>query len=384
MKLVDDAVSGADVRHWRIRGAPMRGLAGRTGVVAERAQGHPPRLGSLSDRLAPRDDNVVPDVADPVMPPPVDATVSPPVALAVLGAGTALEGALAGGATTVSDLPRVRRAAPPTLAGLRNVPSAARLVIGGAGAVTKTSSAPVAAPAVTRMARTPAARVAQRGGDGRGRLEALTAALAGTRVGNAQRRRLRGALGALAGGSTLRAGEVAVLALPNAGRDVDEADDRPTFSWKGCSTRVVALAHGGAVLSDETTATGGGNLKIERGTERLVVAALGDDVPPPSMTGWHAGMTLSYNGFGVGLGIGATVHVEGAPVARKPQLFRAGYIEAAELVDGTATVSTRFAAPVDVVIVVLDDPAADAGRRLVVGLDGARQATAPTVRPCRR
>ncbi|WP_123026001.1 DUF6603 domain-containing protein [Mycolicibacterium stellerae] len=374
--LVDDAVSGAaDVRalanSWRADGgaSPIELVSWQN----ER-RGVPPRLGSLSDRLAAIDDNLVPDVATPVIPPAVDATVLPPVALAVLGAGTALEGALAGGATTVSDLPRVRRAAPPTLAGLRNVPAAARLVIGGAGVATRTSIAPVDAPAVTRLARTPAARVAQRGGAGRDRLEALTAGLAGTPDGEARRPRF-GPRAAPSGVSTLRAGEVAVLALPNAGRDVDEAAERPTFTWKGCSTRVVALSHGGLVLSDETTAPGGGSLTIPRGTERLVVAALGEHVPLPSMTGWHAGMTLSYTGFGVGLGIGAIVQVEAAPLVRKPQLFRAGYVEAAELVDGTATVSTRFAAPVDVVIVVLDDPAADAGRRLIVGLDGARQAT---------
>jgi hypothetical protein len=66
--------------------------------------------------------------------------------------------------------------------------------------------------------------------------------------------------------------------------------------------------------------------------------------------------------------------VEGAPLSRRRDRFRAGWVEAAELVAGTASVITRFARPVDVVVIVIDDPVADAGRRLLLGLDGARQA----------
>jgi hypothetical protein len=75
------------------------------------------------------DNNVVPDIGPPVTPEPVDTTVLPPVALAVLGSGTPLEGMVAGGATTVSDRPKAARIAPPTVAGLRNVPAAARLLV---------------------------------------------------------------------------------------------------------------------------------------------------------------------------------------------------------------------------------------------------------------
>jgi hypothetical protein len=84
-------------------------------------------------------------------------------------------------------------------------------------------------------------------------------------------------------------------------------------------------------------------------------------------------MTLPYVGWGTALGVDATVRVEGAPLARRGDRFRAGWVEAAELVAGTASVITRFSRPVDVVVVVIDDPVADAGRDLLLGLDGARQ-----------
>jgi hypothetical protein len=75
------------------------------------------------------------------------------------------------------------------------------------------------------------------------------------------------------------------------------------------------------------------------------------------------------------------VRVEGPPLTRRGDRFRAGWVEAAELVTGTASVITRFARPVDVVVVVIDDPVADAGRRLLLGLDGARQALGPDGEP---
>ena len=102
---------------------------------------------------------------------------------------------------------------------------------------------------------------------------------------------------------------------------------------------------------------------------------------PASAAGWHAGMTLPYVGWGTALGVDATVRVEGPPLTRRGDRFRAGWVEAAELVTGTASVITRFARPVDVVVVVIDDPVADAGRRLLLGLDGARQALGPDGEP---
>ncbi len=62
--------------------------------------------------------------------------------------------------------------------------------------------------------------------------------------------------------------------------------------------------------------------------------------------------------------------------------------EAAELVAGRTTITTRFADVVDIVMVVVDDPAPDAGdpveRRLLLGLDGADKPRTPTEHPSRR
>ena len=133
--LVDSVAEGGDVRaiadEWRR-------LAGASAIELASWQGErrlvAPRLGSLGDRLARLDDNVDSVIGLPVTPEPVDTSVHPPVALAVLGTGTRLEGMVAGGATTVSDRPKATRVAPPTVAGLRNVPAAARLLVTGGAA----------------------------------------------------------------------------------------------------------------------------------------------------------------------------------------------------------------------------------------------------------
>ena len=322
----------------------------------------PPRLGSLGDRLARIDPLVTPTIGEPVVARPVDTTVHPPVALAVLGAGTRLEGALVGGGTTVSDRPRAKRVAPPTRAGLRNVPAAARLVVGGSAGRTEQSVTPVDRVPVTRATRVAAARVARRGGPGRDRLGAIDVFLARTR----------------SAGARVRAGETLVLALPNAAHDVDEAGERPELHVTGCPTRVVMLATGGSVVADRVITgevTGEEGVAVPVGSERIAVSALGEGAPAPSLAGWHSGQTLRYLGWGTALAAGSTVRVEGTVVARRDDRYRAGYIEAAELVEGDTTVSTRFAAPADVVVVAIDDPSADAGRRLLLGLEGAAQAT---------
>ena len=374
VELVDSVAAGGDVGcHRRPVAAAGRCLRDRAGVVAGRAPAGGAAVGFAGDRLAPLDKIVVPDIGAPVTPEPVDTTVHPPVALAVLGSGTPLEGMAAGGATTVSDRPNAVRAAPPTVAGLRNVPAAARLVVAG-GAAQADSGTVVSSgePAVTRVARSVAASVAQRGGAGRGRVDGFTGALGGGPI-----------LAAGASGppsdTTLCAGELVVLALPNAARDVVADGPRPHLTVTGTPTRLVALRHGGEVLVDETVEEA--EVEVPLGAERLAVAPIGSGAVPASAAGWHAGMTLPYIGWGTALGVDATVRVEGSPLARRGDRFRAGWVEAAELVAGTASVVTRFTRSIDVVVVVIDDPVADAGRTLLLGLDGARQAAGADGQP---
>src|SRR5262249_504225 len=227
-----------------------------------------------------------------------------------------------------------------------NVPAAAGLLVaGGAAQIANDTVVAHAEPAVTRAARSVAATVAQRGGAGRDQLGAMTAALGGGPAPT----------GVAAGptDTTLSAGQVVVLALPNAAPGVVAAGARPRLLVKGTPTRVVALRHGGEVVLDQTTDAA--ELEVPRGAERVALAPIGVGAPVPSAAGWHASMTLPYLGWGTALAIDATVRFEGSPLARRDDRFRAGWVEAAELVAGTGTVITRFGRPVDVVVVVIDD-----------------------------
>ena len=131
--------------------------------------------------------------------------------------------------------------APPSVAGLRNVPAAARLVVGGGGV-----QAHRAVGRADRHSRGDAGRTRRgcrasrrRGGPGRDRLDAMTAALGGDRRPP---------------GTTVRAGEVAVLALPERrARRRSATGNARISSSRGCPTRVVMLAHGGRVVADELT-----------------------------------------------------------------------------------------------------------------------------------
>ena len=179
----------------------------------------------------------------------------------------------------------------------------------------------------------------------RDRLAGMTAGLAGQR-------------GAAAASTTVAAGEIAVLRLPNAERDVGDAE-RPQLLVSGGAARVVALAHGGAVLADATTdaAADPATVALVQGTERLAVAVAGAErADAPGLLGWHAGTELAYLGWGTALAAGATVRAEGTGVRSNRQRRTAGWVRGAELVAGTAIVTTRFNVPVRVVVVALDDP----------------------------
>ena len=366
VSLVASAAAGGDVPaladDWRQR-------AGASAIELASWQGERllvgPRLGSLGDRLAPLDASVVPGIGAVITPEPVDTSVHPPVALAVLGRGTPLEGMAATTATTVSDRPEAARSAPPTVAGLRNVPAAARLLVtGGAAQIANDTVVPHAEPAVTRAARSVAASVARRGSAGRDRLAGITAAFGATPTPTG--------VAAGNGATTLSAGEVVVLALPNASHDVVTDGPRPRLVVKGTPTRVVALQPTGDVLVDQTT--DGAEIEMPRGAERVALAPVGTGAQVPSAAGWHGAMTLPYVGWGTALTVDATVRFDGTPLTRRDDRYRAGWVEAAELVAGTGTVTTRFTRAVDVVVVVIDDPVTDDGRRLLLGLDGAQQA----------
>jgi hypothetical protein len=230
---------------------------------------------------------------------------------------------------------------------------------------------------LTRMARSGVATLAARNApaDAQNRLSALTSMLGGI----AHTVGLRAAAGPPVV-EPLRAGEMVVLQMPNARRDVDASAPRPTLMVQG-NARLVAFSHGGQVLFDGMGSPNGTAIPV--GTERLAVLAL-DQQPGTSngLSGWHAGQELAYVGWWSALASGAVVCAEGARVRRTAQRFRAGWIHSTEFVTGTNIVATRFVSPVETVAVLIDDPvSSDAARGLSLTLDGANRMTDASGQP---
>ena len=83
-------------------------------------------------------------------------------------------------------------------------------------------------------------------------------------------------------------------------------------------------------------------------------------------------------GHGCALAAQAVVQVEGRVRAvRQHGLPReSGWLRAADLVEGTALVNTRFASAVTLVIIALDDPSGNTAKRgLTLALEGAQRAS---------
>jgi hypothetical protein len=121
---------------------------------------------------------------------------------------------------------------------------------------------------------------------------------------------------------------------------------------------------------------------IPIGTERVAVLALGDPAVGGGLLGWHSGQEVAYVGWSSALVAGAVVRAEGASVRSTRQRFRAGWMHAADLVEGTNIVVTRFAQPVYTVAIFIDDPvSSEAARGLSLALEGADRAAGPDGQP---
>jgi hypothetical protein len=344
----------------------------------------PPMVGTLGEGLDVVTATVIPAIGIAPVRRGVDTFVYPAEAIGVLPASGAIslrDSSRAGARTrtTVRGSAGLWRLAPPTLASVeaeRSVSVATGLVLVEPPATTMMATrrsgtlVPTGDIPPSESARGAPALVASRGGESQRDLRAFSAAL------RARRRVGRGAAGAVLG-----PGDVAVLRLPNARHDVDETGPRPRLGVQGAGIRVVAVADGGQVLDDaEVTDT----WTVVRGTERLAVVGLGtpDESRPLStggLWGWHAGVQLPYIGWSTALGAGCTVRSRGEGIRRHRQRSVAGWVSGAELARGDSTVTTRFAMPVTVVVVVLDDPNAfgdvHEARDLVLALEGATRAT---------
>jgi hypothetical protein len=312
----------------------------------ERERAAPPRLGTLTQGLAgqaPGEKPLVPAV--PGAPPAVDTRITPPRAIAILTPGPEPERPRL--RTTVGDRAAARVAAPTLEAVQADIPGAvaARLVrVPAPGVVDRGTVMARGSVPLTRAARGAGAAVAARGAarDGAARLHALSRAMSTATRGR------------------VRAGEIAVLQMPNALRDLDLDAPRPRLTVAGGAARVVVLAHGGEVRADSVATS----VTVPRGAERLVVLALGKRSTPLSgLAGWHGGQELPFIGWSSALAPGVVLQAEGGLVRSRRQRFRAGWIQAAELVDASAIVHTRFADPVRTVAIVLDDRAGTSAPR---------------------
>jgi hypothetical protein len=375
--LADLLPSGAGDAAVFAAGATWMARAGQGATALAALRGEraaPPRFGSLTDGLAPA---TAPDaqieLPDQRPTPPVDTGIVSPTAIAVLTSTVSFP-ERPDVRTTVKDPGGATATAPPTLDSVTAaldlpVPAQLHRLGGTAGAVANGTVIAAGRPPLSRLAVGASAATGGRGAvvDGRERLAGLTGALASA----------PGFRRAAAATTALGAGEVAVLRMPNAARDLGD-DQRPRLVVTGGAARVVALAHGGAVLADLTTGDEQApdeGVELPRGAERLAVAVAGDGYDDaPGLWGWQAGTALAYVGWSTALAAGATVRAEGAAVRSARQRRTAGWVRAAELVAGTAIVTTRFVVAVTVVVVALDDPVAtDAAKGLSLGLTGAQR-----------
>ena len=350
-----------------------------TGIAALRGERQaPPRFGTLGEGLDALAESEIPEIGETPARPGVDANVYPPVAVGVLAAAGTVEAAAPPRGTSVAGSARMWRTPPPTFAAAeldRSRSIAAELVLVEAPAARSGRKRTVVATGdvpTTAIAHASPAAVATHGGAGRERLLGLTASLAAGR-------RAPAASGTPA--ATLTAGEIAVLRLPNADRDVGDGE-RPRLGVRGGPARLVAVANGGDVLADLDLGGEGQEeaWTVAPGTERLAVIALGEGAEREfGLAGWHGAMRMPYVGWSTALGARCTVRSRGEGIARHRERVNAGWLEGAELARGLSTVSTRFSQPVSTVLVVLDDPEAlggdVGGRRLVLGLDNATRAT---------
>jgi hypothetical protein len=369
----------------------IKGGNGNTAIAAlERDRQAPPRLGSLSENIAPSEPNG-PDITLPpsVTRPAVDAVVKPPRAIAVLSPEILEELPAVG--TTVGDRRGLVAATPPTFDEIDaaldwSIPAKLVRVATPAAVREDTLIATNNVP-LTRGQSQGVGAVSRRGASfaGQKRLAAFNQALGSAPepiVERSLRRfsdRQERSAPTFATQATLSAGEIAVLRLPNAERDVDTEAPRPSVVTSGGPTRVLAMSAGGRVLSDSVPGRAG--LAVPRGTERIVVVATGKlpgrSPALPSLLGWHDGQSLAYIGWGSALISGGCLCVEGSRPGTSRQRFRAGWISASRLIDDAPLITTRFHAPLRSIAVVIDDARdlESAGTNLSIGLSGASRVT---------
>ncbi len=350
----------------------------------------PPLLGSLGEGLGrgPRNATVTPvapelPAALPLRPPVVSAVLAAAVSDVVAeqqvvdATGRPQGGPIpVGPSTTVGpelldQVDALVRSAPPVLADidarmtaavparlLRAAPAAGAVTLGGDG------------PGVRGTAVVLPTRVVPPTRSGRSGTEAV----AGRGASPATAARLRAAGERLGRGVRVPAGEVHLLSLPDADRDVD-VDRRPEVGVRDGVVRVVAVGPGGRVEAD-VRLTAGQSLPVPPGTRRVALVGLGRprgraaEETGPLVAGWANDAPLPYLGGEVFLGADAVLAAGGRVPSRRDAQVRVGWVAADAIVGGASAVVTRFAGPADLVAVALEGGEAD---DVALGLEGARR-----------
>jgi hypothetical protein len=358
----------------------------------------PPLLGSLGEGLGRASRNAAvtavapqPPQLPPLRPPAVAAVLTAPVPdvvaeqLTVGGDGRPVgEATRVGAHTTVSpelrdQMDELIRSAVPRLADVdarmvAAVPARLLRVAPVAGVVAPYGpGGPGAAhvPATVLPTRVvPPTRSGRSGGEAVADRGASSASLARLRTGGES----------LPDGMRVPAGEVHVLSLPDADRDVDP-DRRPRLLVRRGAVRVVAIGPGGRVKLDTRLDVEQG-LAVPPGTRRLAVVALGErggqgagqDGSGLGVAGWASDTPLPYLGGEAFLAADAVVSSGGRVPSRRDAQVRLGWVAPDVVIGGASAVLTRFAGPADLVAVAMEGGAGD---DLALGLDGARRAVGP-------
>jgi large repetitive protein len=231
------------------------------------------------------------------------------------------------------------------------------------------SSEPAPAPADTRP-ETPSVAalitLGQRGGQ-------AAELRPGPGLAPAGERRLRALRSAVAAdGFEVVPGQVVLLQMPNAARDVGEA--RPALRIEGGPTRVVAVDTVGSVVIDVTLA--GGAVSLPPKTARIAV--VGGGGPLDGAPGWYAGSALVQLGARSLLAPGCTVTSSTVSTRRGIVRVNAAVVTAAEAVGGRSLVTTRLPSGISSVAVMLDGEDGTGGDQLLeLGIAQATTSGAP-------
>ncbi|HEY2176934.1 MAG TPA: DUF6603 domain-containing protein, partial [Mycobacteriales bacterium] len=382
-------------------GALAPGLSPLGAATFTRDRVAPPSIGLLTEGIVAPVTAAPPlqAVQPPAAPAPIDLTVYPPIVTAVL-AGDPAPAQRPVDRSSLAPAP----AATPVVAAAASaaVPAAAPGVVPGDGApripapqlaTVLAGADPAIAQALHRQ-QPPVAPTATGlrpadGGPVTLRAGVPAELLRAPGVAPDQRSRLDTAGTSLAGaGLALNPGQLVVVELPNAHRDLDAGAARPSLTVVGtAAVRVVALSRAGEVLADSTVAAG--SVPIPQHTGRVALWCVGGDGSRPAgLAGWYGDARLPHVGSGVTLASDAVVS-GAAPPRRGSRQVAVGHVPGAAAVRGRGVVTTRLPGDTATVVVALQpEPGADltglvlgvTGARRAVGADGA--ALAPTLVVC--